>query len=417
LIEGAVCNIAFRHAHETPGQFNAPMPAGFHFLIAAQFAAGLADNALLIVTIALLQGLGYPPWWAPMLKFSFMASYVVLAPWMGPLADAFPKARLMGWMNALKLAAVALLLAGAHPLLCFALAGLGAAAYAPAKYGLMTELVRPAALVRANGWIEVSMVCSVLLGTVLGGALAGHWMPYALHTLLAIYAVAGLLNWGIPESGCRYAPGQRAMVRDFFLANRTLWKDRQGGLSMAVTTLFWGAGATVQIAVLRWAELNFDLPISQGAYLQALVALGVVIGAVLAARHLPLSRATRVLPAGVLLGLALPLLAWCTHLPTAWALLVAVGAAGGLLVVPMNALLQHRGLSLLTAGRSIAVQGFNENASVLVMMGVYASLLQLEVPLHTIMSALGLCLAAGMAWLLYRARGNAEREAQCVAEC
>jgi LPLT family lysophospholipid transporter-like MFS transporter len=380
------------------------MPPGFHFLIAAQFTAGLADNALLIVTIALLQALGYPPWWAPMLKFSFIAAYVVLAPWLGPLADSVAKAKLMGWMNAVKLVAVTLLLCGADPLLCFALAGLGAAAYAPAKYGLMTELVPSAALVRANGWIEVSMVCSVLLGAILGGVLAGHWLQWAQEILLVLYGLAALLNLGIPESGQRPAPFGRAPLRDFILANRTLWRDRDGSLSMAVTTLFWGAGATVQIAVLRWANLNFELPVSQAAYLQGLVALGVIGGAAAAARWLSLGQAKQVLPAGVALGLMLPLLAWCTHLPTACLLLIAMGAAGGLLLVPMNALLQHRGLSLLSPGRSIAVQGFNENASVLLMMALYAGLLNLQAPLPVVMSALGLLLVVGLGLLWRRAR-------------
>jgi MFS family permease len=379
------------------------MPPGFHFLIAAQFAAGLADNALLLVTIALLQQMGYPPWWAPVLKFSFMASYVVLAPVLGPLADAVPKVRLMACMNALKLLAVGLLLAGADTLACFALAGLGAAAYAPAKYGLVTELVRPAQLVRANGWIEVSMVCAVLLGTVLGGALAGHWMDGALWVLLCIYALSGLLNLFIPDSGCRYPRAQAGLLRHFWQSNLTLWRDPLGGLSLAVTFLFWGAGATVQIAVLRWGELNFDLSVSQAAYLQALVAVGVMAGAGLAARQLALNAALRVLPAGIALGLALPVLAYCRDLPLALVLLVGVGAAGGLLVVPMNALLQHRGHLLLTAGRSIAVQGFNENASVLLMLAIYGAALHGGVALPHILSTLGVTLAACMLALMRRA--------------
>ncbi len=192
------------------------MPAGFFFLIAAQFASGLADNALLILSIRFLQEQGYPGWWAPLLKFSFTLSYVVLAPVMGPLSDAVPKARLMAWMNALKLSGVILLLVGWHPAMAFAVVGLAASAYAPAKYGLVTESVPAAALVRANAWLEVTVVLSVIIGTALGGWLVGWsvlkhlqlasfsasdsmWLVQTdllqgFAVILLIYGVAALLN-------------------------------------------------------------------------------------------------------------------------------------------------------------------------------------------------------------------------------
>jgi hypothetical protein len=203
------------------------MPAGFRLLIAAQFASALADNALLIVTIGVLQVQGLPGWWAPMLKFGFTISYVLLAPFVGPLADAFPKARLMAWMNGVKVVGVMSLLLGAHPVLAFAIVGFGAAAYAPAKYGLITELVAAERLVAANGWLEVSVVCAALIGTVFGGLLVSPWVlesaptlwlrqaveatavidAIALHVsllgLLSVYALAGGLNLGVPDSGAR----------------------------------------------------------------------------------------------------------------------------------------------------------------------------------------------------------------------
>ena len=403
------------------------MPPGFHLLIAAQFCSALADNALLIVGIALLAEQGYPPWWAPMLKFGFTLAYVVLAPALGPLADAVPKARLMAWMNGVKLAGAAWLAAGVHPALAFTVIGLGAAAYAPAKYGLITETVPATRLVVANGWIEVTVVGAALLGTVLGGALVSpglvaspaatgtsawlealtggtHQTAYAasLAAVVALYLLASALNLGIPDSGARYPRSSArplALCRDYLRAHRTLWRDPEGGLSMAATTVVWGAGATLQFVVLRWATEVLGLTLDRAAYLQAVVALGVVAGAVLAGRLVPLHAARKVLPLGIALGLLIPVMAAVDSLVLALPLLALAGAAGGLLVVPMNALLQHRGVTVLSAGRSIAVQGFNENASVLAMLGVYGLLVGWEVPIAPLMTGFGLLVATALGWL------------------
>ena len=397
----------------------ATWPRGFHVLIAAQFCSALADNALLIVAIALLAAQQMPGWWAPLLKFSFTIAYVVLAPGVGVLADRWPKARMMMAMNALKVAGVALLLAQGHPLLAMAVVGVGAAAYAPAKYGLVTELVGPRLLVAANGWIEVSTVCAVLLGTVLGGVLvspllkvlAATWLPgqpalaLALWLLLGLYGLAALLNLWVPDSGARYRRARMhplALWRGHWRANRRLWADTEGGLSMAVTTLFWGAAAVLQFAVLRWAGEVLGLPLDRAAYLQGAVAVGIVLGAALAGRWVSLARATRVLPLGVLLGLLVPAVVLVHSAWVALPLLLLVGALGGALVVPLNALLQHRGHELLSAGRSIAVQNFNENASVLVMLAVYAALLAAEWDVRTLMAGLGAGVALCVATLWWR---------------
>lgn len=394
------------------------MPRGFYALIGAQFASGLADHALLIVTMAFLAEQGWAPWWAPLLKLAYTWAYVLLAPWVGHWADTVPKASLMGWMNALKgLGAVALLL-GCPPWLAFAVLGLGAAAYAPAKYGWVTESMGPARLVAANGWLEVSLVLAVLLGTGLGGwlvsdAMRSPWwatpagwrvgteLAPALAAVWGSYLLAGLLNLAVPSPVVRRAQPKCApgRLRDFASAHCRLWRDPLGGLSMAVTTVFWGVGAVLQFAVLRWAEQRLDLPLSQAAYLQATVAMGVVLGALLVARRVDLPHAIRVLPLGIALG---GLVAVCAQITLWWAavpLLVLTGVVGGALVVPMNALLQYRGQRLLTAGRSIAVQGGNENASVLLMLGLYALLLTAEVPVVPMMTGLGLLLALGMAAL------------------
>ena len=402
------------------------MPKGFFYLISAQFASGLADNALLILGIAFLSEQGYPGWWAPLLKFSFTLSYVFLAPLMGPLADAFSKAKLMACMNALKVVGVAFIFTGFHPMLAFAIAGMAASAYAPAKYGLVTETVPADQLVKANGWLEVTVVMAVILGTACGGLLVASksfvWMStlnlsfiellglsletqYAgpLLSLIVIYSIAGLLNFGIPSVNIRYVQQSMkpiALFKNFILSNRILWQDPVGKLSLAVTTLFWGIGAVVQFAVLLWAKEALNMPLEQASLLQAVVAFGVIFGAGMAGHYVALQNAYKVLPLGLWLGLSLPALAFSTSLWIAIPLMLITGFAGGMLMVPMNAVLQNRGYILLTAGRSIAVQGFNENASVMVMLGVYSGLLALELPLQWVMVIMGSVMTLGMVYLM-----------------
>jgi MFS family permease len=416
------------------------MPPRFHTLIATQFVSALADNALLLVAIALLQRTAQPEWWTPLLKFFFIVSYVVLAPLVGALADAVAKQRLMVWMNGVKLAGALALCFGAHPLLAFGVIGLGAAAYAPAKYGLVTEWVGPSRLVAANAWIEVSVMAAVLLGTATGGFLVStlftehpialivqRWAAHnglgataglapALLMVLALYACSTLINLRL-QGGTATAPPRGwaavhplALWREFDHANRTLWSDAGGGrLSLAITTLFWGAAAVLQFAVLRWATDHLGLTLAGAAYLQAALALGLIVGAWVAGRHIPLWHAPRVLIAGPLLGLLVAFGPWIESAAAACVLLIAVGLAGGLLMVPMNALLQHRGCQLLSSGRSIAVQGFNENVSVLAMLAGYAATVRLDVAIAPLMTGFGLAIAAAMALLAWRLRDSGRR--------
>ena len=398
------------------------MPKGFHFLILAQFTSGLADNAFMILGIFFLHEQGYPAWWAPLLKFSFTLSYVVLASVVGPLADAFRKSQLMALMNFLKLIGVILLLMGAYPLLAFALTGLAAAVYAPAKYGLVSETVPTRLLVKANAWLEVSVVLSIMLGVALGGWLIHwqsgavtenawlsqiHWMHWveptqildALAVVCGVYGVSALLNLGL-----RSLPSERHHVLSwqsmrwslFWASNRRLWADPLGGMSLYVTTLCWGVGAVLQFAVLLWAQQNAGLNLQQGAYLQAVVALGVMGGAAMAACTCQIFNARRALSWALVLAALLPCMALTRSLWLALVMLLLAGWAGGMLLVPMNALLQHRGLKIMKPGRSIAVQGFNENLSVLVMLGIYSAFLAWDVPLLAIMLVLTLPLLAAV---------------------
>ena len=403
-------------------RLSAYVKRSFYLLMAAQFVSGLADNALLVVTIARLQEIDADPWLAPLLKLVFTVAYVVLAPFVGVLADRWPKARVMLQSNLIKASGCVLIGLAVNPLVAFAVAGLGAACYSPAKYGLVTELVPPEDLVHANGWIEVSMVCSIILGTLLGGLLVSDWFGHlplmqtvnfdslmqtalypALAVVLALYLLAGALNLLIPDSGARYARVAlqfKPLIARFKNANSNLWRDPMGRLSLAVTTLFWGAGATLQFVVLRWAQDSLDLGLDQAAYLQGVVAVGITVGAAAAGYWVALHQAPRVLALGVVMGLMVPLMTFVTSIPLAIPLLAIVGALAGFFVVPMNALLQHRGRVLLSAGESIAVQNFNENLSVLVMLACYAALLAADWSVNALIYTLGLVLAGCMALVM-----------------
>ena len=411
-----------------------PLPRAFFLVLGVQFLSTLADNAFLIVAIARVMELQGPAWLIPLLKISFTLFYVLLAPFVGPLADAFPKGRVMLLANALKVSAMLLLLAGCSPVLAIGLAGLGSAIYAPAKYGLITELLPPRDLVRANGYFESATVCAVIFGTVLGGLLVSPLMPRlglpfapllaataptalvaGMLVLLAMNALAMLFSLAVRDSGARYAAHSihpLALIRRFGQENAVLWRDPLGGLSMAVTTLLWGVGATLQLIVLRWAHEALGLPLAQAAYLQGITAVGVVGGAVLASRWVGLAQAERLLPVGMAMGLLVPLLL-CIHSAwTAAVLLLLVGGLAGFFVVPMNALLQHRGCSLLTAGRSIAVQGFNENGGMLLMLGVYAGAIALDLPLSLLVLGFAVLVSGGMLliwWTQWRAQHQARR--------
>jgi LPLT family lysophospholipid transporter-like MFS transporter len=360
----------------------------FFTIVAAQFFGSLADNALLIVSIGLLIERGASGWMTPALRLFFYASYVVLAPFAGAVADALPKTRVILVTNLVKLAGCALLIAHVHPLLAYALIGAGAAAHGPARYGILSELLPSAELVAANAWIEVATVVSILLGVALGSLLMEQSMPLpallgsraATATLLlaSLYAIAAACV-GRVRAGASANPAALSnpsgLVREFGRCMRVLWRDPQGRLSLAVTSLFWSASAVLQFIVLRWAAFALHLSLAQAALLQGAVAVGMVAGAIAAARWVPLSRAASVLPLGIAIGalvLSMPLIesVWL-----AVVVLIATGALSGLLVVPMNALLQHRGNQLMDPGQSIAVQNFNESLASLVLLAVYGALM------------------------------------------
>ena len=427
------------------------MNRSFYIIMAAQFFSSLADNALLIAAIALLVQLSAPAWMTPLLKLFFVLSYVVLAAFVGAFADSRPKGNVMFITNTIKFIGCVAMLFGSHPLLSYAIVGLGAAAYSPAKYGILTELLPPEKLVAANGWIEGLTVSSIILGTVLGGVLISSTVSQSLLVLdmpaldtgidtpaesailiiMMIYVIAALINLKIPDTGARYVTQKTnpiELIKDFSVCFKTLWDDRLGQISLAVTTLFWGAGATLQFIVIKWAQVALHMNLSQGAILQAISAVGVAGGAVYAAWRIPLRHSLNVLPYGVAMGLVVCILAiynsdmlpnttlmtigkleLSLNLLPAYMLLILVGWLAGYFVVPMNALLQHRGHVLMSAGHSIAVQNFNENISVLTMLLVYSILIWLDVPIQFVIIGFGVAVSAIM-WLIIKrhARNQAE---------
>ncbi len=395
------------------------MKRGFYTIMAAQFFSSLADNALLIAAIALLIEMHAPEWMKPMLKLFFTVSYVMLAPFVGAFADSMPKGRVMFVTNMVKIVGCMLMFFTVHPLLAYAAVGFGAAAYSPAKYGILTELLPPEKLVVANGWIEGTTVGSIILGTVLGGALISPaisrvllsidipWIDTGVDTpaeaailaIAACYALAALINLRIPDTGARYPHQPRnplRLMRDFVDCNIVLWRDKLGQISLAVTTLFWGAGATLQFIVLDWARHALGMPLSRAAILQGIVALGIAAGAMLAARVVRLRDSLRILPVGVAMGIVVPMMTLVSSHWVAFPLLVLIGALAGFFVVPMNALLQHRGHVLMSAGHSIAVQNFNENLNILLMLGLYALLLRLELGVNIVIVVFGAFVALAM---------------------
>jgi len=405
------------------------MKAGFYTIMAAQFFSSLADNALLIAAIALLQQLHEPEWMTPALQQCFVVSYVVLAPLVGAFADSMAKGRVMLITNTIKVVGCLMMLAFVHPLIAYAVVGFGAAAYSPAKYGILTELLPPHQLVIANGWIEGTTVGSIILGVLVGGLLISEKVstmmlgfdipqidtgintpPQAAICVIAVfYIIAAIFNWFIPDTGVdRRVPSKNPfyLIREFSHCVVLLWRDKLGQISLATTTLFWGAGATLKFIVLAWAAKALGFDLSQASYLQGVVAVGIALGAVIATKFITLRKSVNVLPIGVAMGLIVITMIFVTKLPVAVALMIAIGACAGFFVVPMNALLQHRGHVLMGAGHSIAVQNFNENIGILVMVGLYALMIREGISVNRAIIMFGVFMSSAMLLVLWRHMHN-----------
>jgi MFS transporter, LPLT family, lysophospholipid transporter len=400
------------------------MKRGFFTIMSAQFFSSLADNALFVAAIQLLRTQGAPTWQQAALVPMFALFYVILAPFVGAFADSMPKGKVMLISNFIKVAGCMMMLFGTHPLMSYAIVGLGAAAYSPAKYGILTELLPASQLVKANGWIEGLTIASIILGVLLGGQLVGPiianallsadlpWIDTGIDTapeaaisvLIAVYLIAAAFNTHIPDTGVemrRLPKNITSLLPDFWTCNMRLWRDRLGQISLASTTLIWGAAGNLKTIVLTWAAVSLGYTVTQASALQGVVAIGLAGGAIVASMKMKLVDGPRVIPLGIAMGAAVIALIFIHNVWVATPFLILLGALGGFMVVPMNALLQHRGHNLMGAGRSIAVQNFNENLSILLLGTLYSFSTGLGLSAYAAITCFGL-VVGGVMWLIYR---------------
>ena len=408
------------------------MKRGFYTIMSAQFFSSLADNAMFVAAVELLKSQGAAEWQRAALVPMFALFYVILAPFVGAFADAQPKGKVMFISNAIKVVGCLMMLFGTHPLMAYAVVGLGAAAYSPAKYGILTELLPPSQLVKANGWIEGLTIASIILGVLLGGQLVGHSVSHlllsfdfplidtgidtppqaAILVLVFVYALAAWFNTRIPRTGVPMRPLQQdpelSMLRntlnllpDFWQCNSRLWSDKLGQISLATTTLFWGVSGNLRYIVLAWSAAALGYSTTQASSLVGVVAIGTAVGAVLASVRMRLDQATCVMPLGIAMGVLVVLMNVITNVWVAAPFLILLGGLGGFLVVPMNALLQHRGHNLMGSGRSIAVQNFNEQACILALGALYSLSTKFGLSAFGAITCFGLVVAFAM-WLIKR---------------
>ena len=383
------------------------MTKGFYTLLVAQFLSALADNALLFTAIALLDQMQSPEWHKPLLLQFFVISYIVLAPFVGSFADALPKGRVMFIANAIKFFGSICMIFGMPPLYAYGIVGIGAAAYSPAKYGILTELLPPEKLVSANGWMEGSTVAAIILGAIVGGKMASIDLNNALLAITLIYLIAAVFNMFIPKLPIDHAIAKKdplSILSDFCRSFVALWRDPQGQVSLSVTTLFWGAGATLRLVVIAWAGVALGFSLDSATQITAVVALGVALGSIIAAKFITLENSVKVLPAGIYMGFLVMLMAAVTNSYLAIFLLLFIGILSGYFVVPLNALLQHRGHILIGAGHSIAVQNFNENLGILLLSGAYTLMVKANLHINFIVVIFGLFVIISMTIInrLYR---------------
>lgn len=400
------------------------MKRGFYTIMSAQFFSSLADNALFVAAVELIRISGGAEWQRAALVPMFALFYVVLAPFVGAFADSRPKGEVMFISNAIKVVGCLMMLFGTHPLLSYAIVGLGAAAYSPAKYGILTELLPSSQLVKANGWIEGLTIASIILGVLIGGQLVGpnvtefllgFNMPFldtgidtgpeaAILLLISLYVLAAWFNTRIPNTGVEMRPMPKnlvALIPDFWDCNSRLWKDKLGQISLSTTTLFWGVSGNLRYIVLAWSAAALGYSTTQASSLVGVVAIGTAVGAVVASMRMKLHQATLVMPLGIGMGILVMGMNFIDNVWVAAPFLILLGALGGFLVVPMNALLQHRGHNLMGAGRSIAVQNFNEQACILLLGGLYTFSTGMGLSAFGAITAFGFVVAFCM-WLIKR---------------
>ena len=372
---------------------------GFYFFLSAQFLSALADNALLFAAIALLANMQAPQWHQPLLLQFFVVSYIVLAPFVGAIADAFPKSNVMFFSNGIKLIGSLAMLAGIPPLYAYGIVGIGAASYSPAKYGILTELLPSKELVAANGWVEGLTVAAIIFGAIIGGIFANFSPQIAIIIISFLYLAAAICNRYIPFVPIDHKLNTKNpmyLLKDFYISLKKLWVDPLGQLSLVITTLFWGAGATLRLVVIAWAAFALSFGLDKATLLTAMVALGVAIGSVIAARFIKMKDAVKILLVGFFMGILVCVMVFLNTWQAAAINLLLIGIFSGILIVPMNALLQYRGQKLIGAGHSIAVQNFSENLGILILSGAYTFMVKQSLPINGIVFIFGFFVALTM---------------------
>ena len=390
--------------------YNQIRSKGFYSFLSAQFLSALADNALLFAAIALLTRLDAPTWHQPLLLQFFVFAYIVLAPFVGAYADSKPKGQVMFIANGIKLFGCLAMFFGLQPLYAYGIVGIGAAAYSPAKYGILTEMLPANSLVTANGWVEGSTVAAIILGAMFGGVLAVYNVDLAIAIISLLYLIAAIFNRYIPSLPLNHKINKKdpwSLIKDFLISYKKLWNDPLGQLSLTITTLFWGAGATLRLVIIAWAAYALGFGLDKSTTLSATVAFGVAIGAIIAAFFIKMKDSTKILPIGIFMGFVVCSIFFVTTWETAAIILTIVGVLSGLLIVPLNALLQYRGHLLVGAGHSIAVQNFSENLGILLLSGAYTFMVKGNIPINGIMFIFGFFVLLSMTIAsIYYAKAN-----------
>ena len=390
--------------------YNQIRSKGFYSFLSAQFLSALADNALLFAAIALLTRLDAPTWHQPLLLQFFVFAYIVLAPFVGAYADSKPKGQVMFIANGIKLFGCLAMFFGLQPLYAYGIVGIGAAAYSPAKYGILTEMLPANSLVTANGWVEGSTVAAIILGAMFGGILAVYNVDLAIVIISLLYLIAAIFNRYIPSLPLNHKINKKdpwSLIKDFLSSFKKLWNDPLGQLSLTITTLFWGAGATLRLVIIAWAAYALGFGLDKSTTLSATVAFGVAIGAIIAAFFIKMKDSTKILPIGIFMGFVVCSIFFVTTWETVAIILTIVGVLSGLLIVPLNALLQYRGHLLVGAGHSIAVQNFSENLGILLLSGAYTFMVKGNIPINGIMFIFGFFVLLSMTIAsIYYAKAN-----------
>jgi MFS transporter, LPLT family, lysophospholipid transporter len=372
-------------------------------LLLAQFVSALADNAVLIIAIALVKSQGASNL-APYLQESFILPFILLAPFAGWISDQFPKARVMFFSNALKLIGVSVMAAGIHPAFAYLLIGIGAVFYSPSKYGLLSQMFEPRHLVRANSMLEGSTVVAILIGVLLGGWLTDRSMAYAFGAVMFCYAIAAVANLLIPRVSAEKrhtSMNLRMQIAEFRNSRRMLFSDSDARLSLLGTSIFWGSGVTLRLLLFSWVPVALHVNGNQTpANLMGCVSIGIILGAVIASIFISLETSKRSLVGGILLGPIIIALSPVHDITTASLLMAAIGLCGGLFVVPLNAVLQERGHLSVGTGHALAIQNFVENVAMLLFVGGYSIASSQGVSVHWSANGFGLIILISVLGLM-----------------